>query len=135
MTTFDDLRAFQRALDLMVDVYQATETFPRQELYGLISQMRRASCSVVSHIAEAQGRLTFGERRQLLSQGRGSLFEVEAQVIASVRLGFIAEEAASHLRSRARIAAQELDGLLEWVKRREAEVKSAKTRKPQKPDA
>jgi four helix bundle protein len=135
MSTFDDLRAFQRALDFMVDVYKATDGFPKHELYGLTSQMRRAACSVVSHIAEAQGRLTFGERRQLLSQGRGSLFEVEAQVIAAVRLNFLTQAAGDHLRSRARTAARELAGLIEWVKKREADMKRRPGTKSQKPDA
>jgi four helix bundle protein len=134
MSTFDDLRAFQRALDLMVDVYEATDGFPKQELYGLTSQMRRAACSVVSHIAEAQGRLTFGERRQLLSQGRGSLFEVEAQVIAAVRLRFLTQAAGDHLRSRARTAARELAGMIEWVKKREADGKRRPGAKSQMPD-
>jgi four helix bundle protein len=135
MSTFDDLRAFQRALDLMADVYEATNGFPKHELYGLTSQMRRAACSVVSHIAEAQGRLTFGERRQLLSQGRGSLFEVEAQVIAAVRLRFLTQAAGDHLRSRARTAARELAGMIEWVKKREADVKLRPGAKSQTPDA
>jgi four helix bundle protein len=135
MSTFDDLRAFQRALDLMVDVYQATDSFPKHELYGLTSQMRRAACSVVSHIAEAQGRLTFGERRQMLSQGRGSLFEVEAQVMAAARLNLLTQPVAEHLRSRARTAARELAGLIEWVKKRETQAKHRPSQKSQKPDA
>ncbi len=135
MSTFDDLRAFQRAIDLMVDVYKATETFPKHELYGLTSQMRRAACSVVSNIAEAQGRLTFGERRQLLSQSRGSLFEVEAQIIASVRLGFLPDDTAKHLRSRAQTAAKELAGFIEWVRKREEQMRCRPGRKSQKPEA
>lgn len=119
----------------MADVYEATNGFPKHELYGLTSQMRRAACSVVSHIAEAQGRLTFGERRQLLSQGRGSLFEVEAQVIAAVRLRFLTQAAGDHLRSRARTAARELAGMIEWVKKREADVKLRPGAKSQTPDA
>ncbi len=135
MSTFDDLRAFQRALDLMVEVYQATDSFPRQELYGLTSQMRRAACSVVSHIAEAQGRLTFGERRQMLSQGRGSLFELEAQVMAAIRLNFLTPADGDRLRSHARTTARELAGLIEWVKKREIDIKRRPGSKAQKPDA
>jgi len=82
MSKYEGLVAFQRAMDLMVAVYQETDSFPRSERYGITSQIRRASLSVVSQIAEGQGRLTPGEWRQLLSQARGSLFEVEAQAIA-----------------------------------------------------
>jgi four helix bundle protein len=134
MKTFEDLRAFQRALDLMVDVYTATESFPRAELYGMTSQLRRAACSVVSNIAEGQGRLTYGEWRQHLSEARGSLYEVQAQVLAAFRLRFIVEASAEHLKKRIRAAARELTGLIDWVRRREAEAKLRKQRKPQTTD-
>ena len=134
MGSFEDLRAFQRAIDLMVDVYTATEAFPKHELYGLTSQMRRASCSVVSHIAEGQGRLTYGETRQMLSQGRGSLFEVQAQVIVANRLRLLDEPSAEHLKKRIRATGRELAGLIEWIKKREAEAKRPSRKKAQTPD-
>jgi four helix bundle protein len=121
--TFEDLRAFQRALDLMVDVYTATETFPSKEMYGLTSQMRRAACSVVSNIAEGHGRLTYGEWRQMLSQARGSLYEVQAQVIASNRLGFLSTASAEQLKKQSRAAGTELAGLIRWVKKQESQAK------------
>jgi len=129
-TTFEDLRAFQRALDLMVDVYEATAEFPKQERYGLTSQMCRASVSVVSHIAEGQGRLTYGEWRQMLSQGRGSLYEVQAQVIASERLKLVTPGAAEHLRKRIRATARELNGLIQWVIKQEKRAKAKNRRQP-----
>jgi four helix bundle protein len=126
--TFEDLRAFQRALDLMVDVYTATEAFPAKELYGLTSQMRRAACSVVSNIAEGQGRLSYGEWRQMLSHARGSLYEVQAQVIASNRLGLLTTSIAEHLKKQSRATGRELAGLIEWVKRQETNrAKSPRT--------
>lgn len=134
MKTFEDLRAFQRALDLMVDVYTATEEFPKHELYGLTAQMRRASCSVVSSIAEGQGRLTYGEWRQMLSTARGSLYEVQAQVIASTRLAILRPATAEHLKKRVRIAGKELSGLIDWVRRRESESKRRHCDTPQTTD-
>ena len=134
MSTFEDLRAFQRALDLMVDVYTATENFPRHELFGLTSQLRRAAGSVVSNIAEGQGRFTFGEWRQHLSHARGSLYEVQAQIIASQRLKFLDEASAAHLKKRIRIAGRELAGLIVWVKRREAQSKRRKNQEAQTTD-
>ena len=122
-TTFEDLQVFQAAIRLMVDVYRITESFPKREIYGLAAQMQRASVSVVSHIGEGQGRLTFGEWRQLLSQGRGSLYEVEAQTIASRELGYIDEQSYEHLRSRARDVGRLLAGLIKYVQRREAQQK------------
>jgi four helix bundle protein len=134
MGSFEDLRVFQRAVELAVDVYTATESFPKHELYGLTSQIRRAACSVVSHIAEGQGRMTYGETRQMLSQGRGSLFEVQAQVIVSNKLHFLDDASAEHLRKRISATAKELAGLIEWVRKRESEAKRGRTRKPQTPD-
>ncbi|HEX9405778.1 MAG TPA: four helix bundle protein, partial [Thermoanaerobaculia bacterium] len=99
--TFEDLDVFKRALDLMVDVYEATAGFPQREVYGLAAQLRRASVSVVSNIAEGQGRLTPGEWRQLLSHARGSLFEIEAQLIASAMLGFMDSATAKRVRAMA----------------------------------
>jgi four helix bundle protein len=110
-------------MDLMVDVYSATEEFPKQELFGLVSQLRRASVGVVSHLAEGQGRLTVGEWRQMLSQARGSLYEVQAQVIAAHRLGFLNEAEAQHLKKRARIVGKLLAGLIRWVRKREVAQK------------
>ena len=134
MGTFEDLRAFQRALDLMVDVYKATEKFPRHELFGLTSQLRRAAGSVVSNIAEGQGRFTFGEWRQALSHARGSLYEVQGQVIASRRLKFLDEASAGHLKKRIRIAGRELAGLIAWVRKREAQSKRRKNEEAQTTD-
>lgn len=120
-------------MDLMVDVYEATRSFPRSELFGLTSQMRRAAGGVVGSIAEGKGRLTYGEWRDFLSRARGSLYEVEAQIIASTKLGFLTSAVAEHLRKQARIAGRELAGLINWVRRRESESKQLR-QKPQAPD-
>jgi four helix bundle protein len=128
--TFEDLRAFQRALDLMVDVYEATKKFPRSELFGLTSQLRRAAGGVVGDIAEGQGRLTYGEWLDMLSRARGSLYEVQGHVIACTRLGFLTPAVAEHLKKLARIAGRELAGLITWVQRRKLESKRSRS-KPQ----
>jgi len=118
--TLEDLRAFQRALDLMVDVYAATEGMPKADLRP---QLRHAAGSVVSHIAEGQGRLTNEEWSQKLSEARGALYEVQAHVIAAAKLDVLAPAVAEHLKKRARHAARELDGLILWVRRRAPERK------------
>lgn len=120
--TFEDLRAFQRALDLMVDVYTVTDRFPKTELHGLTTQLRRASSQVVSKIAEGQGRLTYGEWRQQLSEARGSLHEVRAQLIAAHKLRFLELSVADYLKQRAHAVAVELQGLIECVSLREAPI-------------
>ena len=115
---FEDLKVFHAAIDLMVDVYRATEKYPKTETYGLVWQLRRASISVLSHIAEGQGRLTWGEWRQLLSEARGSLYEIEAQLIASEKLGYVTGDAYSHLRSRTKQIGPLLAGLIRYIRRR-----------------
>jgi four helix bundle protein len=75
---------------LAEDVYQATRTFPKEEIYGLTSQMRRAAVSVASNIAEGQGRHGRGELLQFLGVARGSLAELGTQVLLAARLGLFA---------------------------------------------
>lgn len=117
--TFEDLDVFKRALDLMALVYDLTEDFPKREHYGLASQLRRATVSVISNIAEGQGRLMPGEWRQLLSHARGSLFEIEAQLIAAKRLGYVTNAQAADIRAMTRSVGKPLAGLIAYVRRRE----------------
>jgi four helix bundle protein len=126
-STFEDLVVFQRAVDLMVHVYRITDSFPRHELYGLTSQIRRAAVSIASNIAEAQGRLTFGESRQLLSQARGSLYEVDAQLIAALRLGYVSSGERDDLRTQVVNVARPLAGLIEHIRRRERQAHNKRT--------
>jgi four helix bundle protein len=81
-----DLVVWQRAIDLTVCVYRLTQNFPRNEMYGLVSQLRRASVSVASNIAEGRGRLNVQEFRQFLGIALGSTFEVKTQLIVAKRL-------------------------------------------------
>jgi four helix bundle protein len=117
MKTFEDLDAFQAALTLIDDVYEVTALFPQTELYGLTSQMRRAATSVAHNIAEGQGRFTPGEWRQMLSQARGSLFELQAQVIIAKRLRFLDRPNSERLRTRIGETARPLSGLINYVRR------------------
>lgn len=82
-----DLTVWRRAIDLTVCIYRLTRKFPKEETYGLISQLRRASVSVSSNIAEGRGRLNVGEFRQFLGVALGSVFEIKTQLIVAERLG------------------------------------------------
>jgi four helix bundle protein len=75
--SFRDLLVWQRSMTLAVVVYRLTSEFPRQEMFGLISQMRRAIISIPCNIAEGQGRNSTGEFRQFLGIARGSNSEVQ----------------------------------------------------------
>ena len=78
--SYPDLIAWRKAMDLAEETYKATRGFPKDELSGLRSQLRRAVVSVPSNIAEGQGRLTPGEFKQFLVHARGSLLETETQI-------------------------------------------------------
>jgi four helix bundle protein len=84
---FHDLTVWQRAMDLTVCIYTLTHRFPREETYGLVSQLRRASVSVASNIAEGRGRLNRAEFRQFLGIALGSTFEIPTQLLVARRMG------------------------------------------------
>jgi four helix bundle protein len=85
---FQNLVVWKRAIELSVCIYELTRTFPKDELYGLTSQLRRASVSVASNIAEGRGRLTEGEFRQFLGLAQGSNYEVQTQLVIARHLHF-----------------------------------------------
>ncbi len=85
---FEDLTVWQRAIELSLAVYGYSEDLPAKEMYGLSSQLRRASVAVASNIAEGRGRCTPGEFRQFLGMAQGSNYEVQAQLVIARRLNF-----------------------------------------------
>jgi four helix bundle protein len=80
--------SWQKSMDLATMVYDVTRTFPKEEMFGLTSQLRRASVSIASNIAEGQGRSTVGEFIQFLGMARGSALEVQTQLELALRLNF-----------------------------------------------
>jgi four helix bundle protein len=89
---YSDLIAWQRAMDLVTRVYQVSMGFPKAEIYGLTSQLRRAAVSVPSNIAEGYGRSGRREFAHALSIALGSLAEVETQILIAERLGYLAAD-------------------------------------------
>ena len=110
--SYRDLIAWQKAMDLVEEIYTATRVFPKDELYGLTSQVRRASVSVPSNIAEGQGRLTPGEFKQFLGHARGSLLETETQISLAGRLHYISPEDMSRLLRLSEEVGRILNGLI-----------------------
>jgi len=90
---YRDLIVWQKAMELTVCIYSLTQSFPKQEIYGLSSQMRRASVSIASNIAEGRGRLNPAEFRQFLAMAQGSIYELETQLLIANSLGFARAEA------------------------------------------
>ncbi len=86
--SFKDLVVWQRAIELTADVYKLTSKFPEPERFGLTNQMRRASVSIASNIAEGYGRSTKGEYVLFLGHASGSCSELETQIVIAKKLGF-----------------------------------------------
>jgi len=95
--SYKDLIAWQKAMDLVELVYRHSSNFPKEEQYGLTSQLRRAVVSVPSNIAEGQGRSTTADFLRFLTIARGSLFESETQIMISERLNYLTNQQSSEL--------------------------------------
>lgn len=98
--TYRDLLVWQKAKAVAVGVYRATEQFPKSELFGLTSQMRRAAISVVSNIAEGQGRGSKPDFAKFLCMARGSLLELDTQLEIAGELGLGNADELSNLREQ-----------------------------------
>jgi four helix bundle protein len=97
---------------LVKEVYLCTQAFPKTEIYGLTNQLRRAAVSVPSNIAEGQGRLSTGEFKQFLGHARGSLLEMETQLLIAQELGYLALDQTDNLLQCAAETGRILNGLL-----------------------
>lgn len=86
--SYRELIVWQRAMELSVAIYRLTTSFPESERFGITNQLRRASVSAASNIAEGYGRLSKGEYLQFLGHARGSVFEVQTQIALSKALGY-----------------------------------------------
>lgn len=121
---YQQLIAWQKAIALVSELYSATKSFPRDEIYGLTSQLRRAAVSVPSNIAEGQGRATRGEFVQFLCHARGSLCEVETQVIIATNLHYIAPDRSVALSGRITEVGRILNGLIASLQRKTVSTSS-----------
>jgi len=117
VNSYRDLLVWQRGIDLVECVYQATRSFPRQEVYGLTAQLRRAAVSVPSNIAEGHGRDHLGDYLHHLSIANGSLMELETQVVVARRLGYVTTDLESSLLRDSGEVGRMLAGLSRSLKR------------------
>lgn len=87
--SYRDLKVWNTAVQLTLEIYRITDSFPQSERFGLTSQLRRAAVSVASNIAEGHARSTRGEYRNFLSIARGSAIEVEVQLFLAEQIGYV----------------------------------------------
>jgi four helix bundle protein len=115
---YTDLLAWQRSMDLVESVYRIAREFPKEELFGLTSQLRRAAVSVPANIAEGQGRKNRGDFRRFLSIAQGSLREIETHVHIGARLGYIDESRKQTILSECSEVGRLITGLSNSLDRR-----------------
>jgi four helix bundle protein len=110
--TFRDLQAWQKAFELALEIYRVTRSFPREEMYGLTSQVRRAAVSAGSNIAEGKGRASDKELLRFLGIAKGSLFELETQIALSESLSYLSRNEAQTLIGKVTETGKLVSGLM-----------------------
>lgn len=118
--SYRELIAWQKAMKLVTEVYAAAHLFPNEERFGLTNQLRRAAVSVPSNIAEGQARFSQKEFHHFLSQARGSLVEIETQLVIARELRYIHPAKTESLLALTDELGRILNGLIAAIKNRAA---------------
>ena len=111
--SYRDLKVWQRSLDLAIEIYRVTRSFPKEELYGLVTQMRRASVSIPSNIAEGQSRKSLGDFKRFINIATGSLSELHTQILIAHRLSYFERDTFEKLEMESMEIRKMLFGLAE----------------------
>ncbi|MGN0861002.1 MAG: four helix bundle protein [Candidatus Spyradosoma sp.] len=119
-----DLEAWKVSMDLAQKIYEITAAFPKEELFGICSQMRRAAVSIPSNIAEGSARQSAKDNVRFLRIAAGSLAELETQVVLAQRIGFLSSENAALLKEPLSRCGRLLGGLSTYAQRRLSESAS-----------
>ena len=120
MDTHKDLRVWQQSIEMVTSIYLMTKTFPKEELFGLVSQLRRAAISVPSNIAEGYARGTEREKLHFLRMSSGSMSEVETQLLLSLNLGYVGQEMFDELSEKVTTVWKQLNALISSIKKKMA---------------
>jgi four helix bundle protein len=114
--SYQDLIVWQKAVQLVTDIYSLTKKFPADERFGIISQLNRASISIPTNIAEGWGRETSKNYLQFLRTSRGSVMEVQTLLIISKNLGFVSQSEFESLSAKVEEVGKILQGLIKSVR-------------------
>lgn len=109
---FKDIVAWQKAHNLTIEIYRTSAHFPKEEQFGLTNQIRRASVSVASNIAEGFGRRTSADRVHFYDIARGSLHETQAQLLLAKDIGFLSEDSYAKIEEMSTECHKLLTGLI-----------------------
>ena len=115
ITHFTDLHTWQQAHKLVLEIYRITKKFPKDERFGLISQMTRAAVSITSNIAEGFGRVSNKEKTHFYSFSRGSLLELESQLLIARDLKYIEQVQFDLIKNLINETGKALSGLTKYV--------------------
>ncbi len=115
---FRDLNAWKEGHNLVLDIYHLTQTFPNNEVFGLISQMRRAAVSITSNIAEGFSRATYNDKKHFYVIAHGSLTELQNQIIIGRDVGYITKDTFSRCFDQSILVHKILTGLIKATKER-----------------
>ena len=118
--SFKDLRVWQESMKFVVDVYRTTAQFPRYELYGLSNQLRRAAVSVPCNIAEGKGHRSDREFGSYLLHARGSLLEVQTQIMIAKELQYISGAESKRILATADAIGRSLNSLINSLREKAA---------------
>ena len=116
-----DLEVYKKSIEFVKDIYQITAKYPREEQFGLVSQMRRAAVSIPSNIAEGNARFSDRDTSRFVDMALGSLAEVDTQLLLSLELNFIAKVEYSYLLVKVQNIQALLVGLRNFFKSKEKE--------------
>jgi four helix bundle protein len=114
---YRELVVWQKGVALVTEAYRLTANFPKQEMYGLTSQIRRSAASIPANIAEGQGRSSRGEFKQFLGHARGSLYELETHILVAGNLGYLEVSDGSLFIGQVHEIGRMLNGLLKSLDR------------------
>jgi len=112
---FYDLKVWQDAHQLALEIYKVTKEFPKEEQFGLVSQMRRAASSITANIAEGFGRFHYKEKARFYIQSRASAVELQDHIFLSQDLDYLTKEKARDLFQQTNIILKELNGLINSI--------------------
>ncbi len=121
IASYQDLKVWQSAIELAVLSYGLTKTFPKEEMFGLTSQIRRAAVSIAANIAEGYGRENRGSFVQFLRIAQGSLKELETHILIAKRVGLLTEAGAAKLLAASEENGKMLRSLIRVVQRKQAD--------------
>ena len=116
MKSFTELKAWQLGIELVKEVYLLTGKFPKEELYGLTSQLRRSCTSIVANIAEGFGRYTYPDKAHKYTIARGECAEAETELFVAIALGFISQKEAEKAQNLLGHIGRAISGLINSCK-------------------